>query len=95
MADIRHLAAMRRFMTPEEIKAAYQAIFQAWMQRLDEVTIITGKSTEGESAQAQVVVDAEHYAEAMDALEVILNEIEGKTNGGNVHISNIYRYTQT
>ena len=95
MADQRLIAGMKRFLTTEQIRSNYEAIFNAYFQRLSEVTVITGKSTEGESAQAQVVVNREDYLEYMEALEQILTEIEGTATAGPVHVSHMNRYTTT
>lgn len=95
MADMRMLAAIRRFLDLGEVTALYQQIFTAYTNRISEVTVIVGKSTEGESAQAQVVVEREDYLNWMDALEEIIVELEGVSAGGNVHVSNLNRYTET
>ena len=95
MADSRIIAAMRRFLDEEAAEAAYQTIFNAYTQRLADVTVITGKSTEGESAQAQVVVNREDYLEWMEALEEILAEAEGSATAGPVHVSQLNRFTET
>lgn len=99
MADERILAAMTRFMTKEAAEAAYETIFQAYAARLAEVTVITGKSSEGESAQAQVVVNSEDYKEWMDCLETLLQrkaaELAGTSVGGPVHANFNQRYIET
>lgn len=99
MADERILAAMTRFMTRETALAAYDAIFQAYAARLSEVTVITGKSSEGESAQAQVVVNAEDYKEWMDCLETLLQRLDaeaaGTSTGGPVHANFNQRWIET
>lgn len=76
MADERLLAPIRRFWTTEEVTSAYQRIFAAYTSRLDSVTVIVGKSSESESAQAQVVIVGDDYLRWMDALEYRLAEIE-------------------
>lgn len=99
MADERILAAMTRFMTRETALVAYEAIFQAYAARLADVTVITGKSSEGESAQAQVVVNREDYLEWMDCLETILErlaaEAAGTATGGAVHANFNQRWIET
>jgi len=95
MADQIILAAMKRFMTAEQAEAAYQTIFTAYSQRLADVTVMTGKSTEGESAQAQVVVNKEDYKEWMECLEEILQEEDGTVTSGPVHTSFLNRFTET
>lgn len=95
MADMRILAAIRRFMTPAQIEALYLQIFTAYTSRIAEVTVIVGKSTEGESAQAQVVVDREDYKDWIEALEELMQENEGTNANGPVHTSFLNRYTET
>jgi len=81
MADERLLAPIRRFWTTEQVETAYQAIFAAYNARLENVTVIIGKGTEGDSASAQVVVNGEDYLSWMDALETRLAEIENADEG--------------
>lgn len=95
MADTRMIAAMRRFSTIEQVRENYEAIYNAYAQRLADVTVITGKSTEGESAQAQVVVNREDFLEWMEACEEILAEHEGTATEGPVHVSHLNRFTTT
>lgn len=95
MADTRMINAMKRFSSIEQVEENYQAIFNAYSQRLSDVTVITGKSTEGESAQAQVVVNREDFLEWMEACEEILKEDEGTATEGPVHVSHLNRFTTT
>jgi hypothetical protein len=100
MADGRILAAMTRFMTVAEMTTAYGVIFAAYSQRLEDVTVITGKSSEGESAQAQVVVTREDYLEWMDCLETLLAASEAEqagkpVPGGPVHVSHYNRWVES
>jgi hypothetical protein len=99
MADERILAAMTRFMTRETALAAYDSIFQAYAARLADVTVITGKSSEGESAQGQVVVNREDYLEWMDCLETLLQKMDaeaaGTVTGGPVHANFNQRWIET
>jgi len=99
MADMRILAAIRRFLSREAVQTAYSTIFTAYASRVADVTIITGKSTEGESAQAQIVVTREDMMDWMDALETILGEHETDSGenppGGPVHVAHCNRYMET
>ena len=99
MADERILKAMTRFMTVEEMTTAYQAIFTAYSGRLEDVTVITGKSSDGESAQAQIVVTREDYLQWMECLEELIaaDETESGSNppGGMVHVSHAQRFLET
>ena len=81
MADERLLAPIRRFWSQAEVEAAYQAIFTAYNARLEKVTVIVQKSTEADSAGAQVVVNGEDYLRWMDALETRLLELENEAAG--------------
>ena len=76
MVDERLLAPIRRFWTQEQVETAYQKIFDAYSTRLDEVTVIVGKGSESENAQAQVVITSSDYLQWMDALETRLQEID-------------------
>lgn len=100
MTDARLLAPIRRFWSEEEVTAAYQKIFTAYSARLDSVTVIVGKSSESESAQAQVVINAEDYLGWMDALEIRLAEYEATAAGegplaDTEHVNFGNRYTRT
>jgi hypothetical protein len=81
MVDERLLAPIRRFWTQEQVDEAYQRIFAAYSARLDEVTVIVGKGSESENAQAQVVISAADYLQWMDALETRLQEFEAENDG--------------
>lgn len=76
MADERLLAPIRRYWTREQVDTAYEAIFTAYHGRLESVTVIVGKATDGDSATGQIVVNAKDYLEWMDALEARLQELE-------------------
>lgn len=101
MADERLLAGVRRFWSTAQVRTAYGAIFNAYHSRLEKVTVIIGKGTEGDSASAQVVVNGEDYLRYMDALEVRLQEIEaterGETSGpeDTTHVDFSNRYAST
>ena len=81
MPDERLLAPIRRFLSQPEVQTAYQAIFAAYNSRIENVTVIIGKGTEGDSASAQVVVNGEDYLRWMDALEARLAELESTADG--------------
>jgi len=81
MADERILAPIRRFWTEEQLDTAYQAIFTAYHGRIAEVTVIIGKATEGDSASAQVVIQAGDYEKWLDACEARKLEFEATTAG--------------
>jgi len=88
MPDERLLAPIRRFWSAEQVDTAYQAIFAAYNSRLENVTVIIGKGTEGDSASAQVVVNGEDYLSWMDALEARLNEISAEEAGVTAELQN-------
>jgi transketolase N-terminal domain/subunit len=81
MADERILAPIRRFWSDSTVATNYQAIFAAYHSRLEEVTVIIQKGTEGDSASAQVVIQSADYEKWMQALEARMVEIENTTDG--------------
>lgn len=81
MADERLLAPIRRFWTDEEVETNYAAIFAAFISKLEKVTIIISKGTEGDQAGAQVWVQKSDYLEYLDALETRMKEIENEAEG--------------
>lgn len=81
MADERLLNGVRRYWDQSRVEAAYQTILNAYMTRLERVTVIVGKSNEGASASSQVVVAAEDYKEWMEVLEARLKELENAESG--------------
>jgi hypothetical protein len=74
--DPATLAAIRRFWSKGTVTQNYEKILNAYMLRLDKVTVITTKATDGSQAGAQVVVMARDYQEWMATLEARLKEIE-------------------
>lgn len=101
MPDERLLAPIRRFWTQSQVETAYQAIFAAFNSRLENVTVIIGKGTDGDNASAQVVVSGEDYLRWMDALETRLAELENLADGvtasleGTEHVNFGNRYLTT
>lgn len=81
MPDERILAPIRRFWTDLEVRTAYQAIFQAYHGRIAEVTVIIGKSAEGDSASAQVVISSADYEKWLEACEARMTELENACSG--------------
>lgn len=81
MADDRLIAPIRRFWTQAQVEEAYQKIFAAYSARLDSVTVIIGKSSESESAQAQVVISGTDYLVWMEALELRMQELDAEAAG--------------
>jgi hypothetical protein len=79
--DPATLAAVRRFWSKATVTQNYEKILNAYMLRLDKVTVIVAKGTDGSSANAQVVVRAEDYQEWMATLEARLVEIERSEAG--------------
>lgn len=69
--------AIREFWSEAQIRAAYETIFQAYHARLTDVTVIVGKSTEGDSASGQVVIARDDYREWMATLNSALQDIAG------------------
>jgi hypothetical protein len=69
--------AIRELWTPVQIRAAYEAIFAAYHQRLTDVTVIVGKSTEGDSASGQVVIQRDDFREWLATLKAALDAADG------------------
>lgn len=86
-------------MSKEQIEAAYQKIWEANLGQLDSVTVIVGKSSESESATAQVMVTRADYLETMAAMEARLVELENAASGTSEspteHVNFGCRYTRT
>ncbi len=101
MVDDRRLAAIRRYWTREQVDAAYQKILEVDWTTTERKVIIVGKSNEGESSTAQVVVTREDFAQWMDVFEARLNELDAEAAGtpaahGNVeHVKFNYRYAES
>jgi hypothetical protein len=101
MADERLLAPIRRFWSRSEVEAAYSAIFSAFHSRVESVTVIISKSSEGDSASGQLVIANEDYLRWMDALETRLQELEAADEGvtstleGTAHVNFGNRYAST
>ena len=82
MADERILSAIRRFWTTREtVLEKYLELFNADWSKVKKMTLIVGKATEGESANAQVVVTAEERLAWIDALETRLQEMDAEAAG--------------
>lgn len=88
MADERLLAPIRRFWNKLEVRDAYQAIFAAYTARLEKVTVIISKATEGDSATGQVVIAGEDYLRWMDALETRMLELDAEEAGESTTLHN-------
>jgi hypothetical protein len=102
MLDDVLLAEIRRaYPFKEEVDSVRSAIFQAWKNRLDKVTIIVGKGNESSSASGQVVVAASDYRDWLEALQAWSAELEAPAAGtGNAlshteHVSFANRYIRT
>ena len=101
MIDTVLLTAIRRFWTHAEVSERYEAIFKAYSGRLDKVTIIIGKTTGDDSANAQVIIQKEDYQEWMATLESRLAELENAAAGtsapfaGTEHVVHSSRYVST
>lgn len=88
MPDERLLAPIRRFWSPAQVTTAYEAIFTAYHARLEKVTVIVSKGTDGDSASAEVVIKSADYLVWMEALEFRLQEIEAAAEGTISHLQN-------
>jgi GTP-binding protein EngB required for normal cell division len=81
MVDERRLAAIRRYWTREQVDDAYQKILAIDWTTTEKKVIIVGKSNEGESSNAQVVVTREDFAQWMDIFEARLVELDAEAAG--------------
>jgi hypothetical protein len=101
MIDDVLLTAIRRFWTTAEVSTRYETILAAYLNRVEKVTIIVGKTTGDDSANAQVVIAREDYREWLATLEARLSETEaevagtGTTHSGTEHVVHNNRYVST
>lgn len=101
MIDDVLLTAIRRFWTTEEVASRYETILAAYLNRVEKVTIIVGKTTGDDSANAQVVIAREDYREWLATLEARTAEIEaaaagtGTTHPGVEHVTFSNRFVST
>lgn len=75
------LTALRRLRTREWCAATYETVLTAFSNRLEKVTIITSKSSEGDSAGGQIVITGADYEMWMATLEARLAEYEAVDAG--------------
>lgn len=101
MLDEVLLRAIRRFWSESDCETAYQRIFTAYSGRVDDVVVITQKTTDGDSAGGQIVIQKDDYRDWMDALEQRLSEYaaeaagSGTTHTGTEHPEFCHRFTRT
>jgi hypothetical protein len=101
MIDDILLTAITRYWSTETVGTAYQRILSAYAARVDKVVIITGKTTDSDSASAQVVINRDDYREWMATLEARLAQIEAEEDGtgqtftGTEHVTHSNRYVTT
>ena len=101
MTDDILLTAIRRFWTASQVTETYEKILAAYLSRVEKVTIIVGKTTGDDSANAQVVIARDDYREWLATLETRLAEIENAANGtGNTHpgvehVTHAHRFVST
>jgi hypothetical protein len=101
MIDDVLLTAIRRFWTSAEVASRYETILSAYLNRVEKITIIVGKTTGDDSANAQVVIAREDYREWLATLESRMTEIEasaagtGTTHPGTEHVIFSNRFVST
>lgn len=100
MVDERLLDSVREFWSLDQCLTTWQSIFEAELARLNSVTIIVGKNSESEGAQAQVVVMKEDYREWQAVLKFRVTELREQTAGlnpiaGPEHVNFGRRYSRT
>lgn len=101
MIDDILLTAIRRFWPSEKVVTTYETILSAYLNRVEKVVIIIGKTTGDDSANAQVVIAREDYREWLATLEARTAELEaaatgtGTTHPGVEHVIHSNRYVST
>lgn len=76
MADEAILAPIRRFWSKERVTAAYSELWEACQSQALDQTIIIGKSSGEDSANAQLVVTPQMRDRYLEAFETRLKEYE-------------------
>jgi hypothetical protein len=101
MIDDILLKAIRRYWDEETVDSTYDRILTAYLNRAEKITVIIGKATDGDSANAQVVVAKEDYREWMAVLEARLAELAAEAAGTGTthpdveHVVHSNRYVST
>lgn len=101
MIDDILLTAIRRFWTTAEVSSRYETILAAYLNRVEKITIIVGKTTGDDSANAQVVIAREDYREWLATLEARLAETEAAAGGAALvhpnteHVTHSNRFVAT
>ena len=86
MLDDVLLKAIRRFWDAQKVETTYASILDAYLNRIEKITVIVGKATEGDSASGQVVIQQQDYREWMETLEARLEELNAAATGtGTTH----------
>jgi hypothetical protein len=78
MADETILAPIRRFWSKERVESAYRELWEACQSQALDQTIIIGKSSGEDSANAQLVVTPQMRDRYLEAFEVRLKEYEAE-----------------
>jgi hypothetical protein len=78
MADETILAPIRRFWNQARVTAAYQELWEACQSQALDQTIIIGKSSGEDSANAQLVITPQMRDRYLEAFETRLKEYEAE-----------------
>ncbi len=101
MADEAILAPIRRFWNRARVEAAYSELWEACNSQALDQTIIIGKSSGEDSANAQLVVTPQMRDRYLEAFETRLKEYEAEdaeespTQEHNRHTDFSFRHVRT
>ncbi len=84
MADPVLVSALVELKTKEEIQAIRSTVLEGYLGRIENVTVIIGKSSESDSATGQVVVSREDYREWLAATEEAIARLDATAAGEGV-----------
>lgn len=98
MADPILLDALRDQCDRARVESIRETVFNAYLSRLENVSVIIGKSSEADSANAQVVVNRDDYRDWLAATKMRLDELDADVAGegalleGTRHVNFSERY---
>lgn len=84
MADPVLVSALVELKTKDEIQSIRSTVLEAYLGRIENVTVIIGKSSESDSATGQVVVSRDDYREWLAATEEAISRKDAAEAGEGV-----------
>lgn len=84
MADPVLVSALVELKTKAEIQAIRTTVLEGYLHRIENVTVIIGKSSESDSATGQVVVSRDDYREWLAATEEAIAQKDATEAGEGV-----------